>query len=221
VSAAGWPSPAQLCIRFGTPSTRTSSAPSLSVNVNAMIARGSTLSWRRPTTRREIASVLPAPAQATICRSPPRYEMVRACSGGELHCLAIDSRLSKFVETSGNQNASVTLHIRLAPEGWKARSTNPNSIDRRTIHAYDVSMKKIQILFPDPQMERLRRAARFEDRPISEIVRRATEDYLKKMALSPRPDAAATIPVFDGGDTLVGPERFRELAYSDRVGMHE
>jgi hypothetical protein len=57
-------------------------------------------------------------------------------------------------------------------------------------------------------------AARFEDRPINEIVKRATEDYLQKTALSPRPDTAAAIPVFDGGDTFVGPERFRELAYS-------
>jgi hypothetical protein len=94
-------------------------------------------------------------------------------------------------------------------------------IDRIVIHAYDVSMKKIQILFPEPQMERLRLAARFEDRPISEIVRRATEDYLKKMAFAPRPDAGAAIPVFSGGNTLVGPERFRELAYSDRAGNHE
>lgn len=82
-------------------------------------------------------------------------------------------------------------------------------------------MKKTQVLFPDPQMGRLRRAARFEDRPISEIIRRATEDYLQKMAISPRQDAAAAIPVFDGGDTLVGPERFRDLAYADRVGNHE
>jgi hypothetical protein len=75
-------------------------------------------------------------------------------------------------------------------------------------------MKRVHVVFPDLQMERLRLAARFENRPISEIVMHATEDYLQKTALSPRPDAAATIPVFDGGDTLVGPARFRELAYS-------
>lgn len=39
-------------------------------------------------------------------------------------------------------------------------------------------MQKIQILFPEPQMRRLRDAAADEDRPISEVVRRATESWL-------------------------------------------
>ena len=79
-------------------------------------------------------------------------------------------------------------------------------------------MKKIQVLFPEPQMQRLKRLARIEDRPISEIIRRATEDYLAKEPSAPLPDAAAAIPVFDGGETFVSHERFRELAYSDRNG---
>lgn len=36
-------------------------------------------------------------------------------------------------------------------------------------------MQKIQILFPDPLMARVRSLAALEDRPVSEIVRRAVE----------------------------------------------
>lgn len=89
---------------------------------------------------------------------------------------------------------------------------------KEIIHAYDGYMKKIQVLFPEPQMERLRQIAKLEDRPISEIIRRATEDYLAKTPSASHQNAAAAIPVFDGGETLVGLERFRELAYMERTG---
>ena len=59
-------------------------------------------------------------------------------------------------------------------------------------------MKKIQVLFPEPQMERLKRIAKLEDRPISEIIRRATEDYLAKAPSASVQNAANAIPVFDG-----------------------
>jgi hypothetical protein len=90
--------------------------------------------------------------------------------------------------------------------------------DRNIIHAYDVSMQKIQVLFPKPQMERLRAVARMEDRPISEIIRRATEEYLDKTPSTPRQDPAAALPVFDGGKTLAESRLFRDLAWSDRTG---
>ena len=67
-------------------------------------------------------------------------------------------------------------------------------------------------------MQRLKRLAKIEDRPISEIIRRATEDYLAKAPSTPLRDAAAAIPVFDGGETFANHERFRELAHSDRTG---
>ena len=79
-------------------------------------------------------------------------------------------------------------------------------------------MKKMQVLFPEPHMQRLKRLAKIEDRPISEIIRRATENYLAKAPSAPLPDAAAAIPLFDGGESFVNHERFRELAYSDRNG---
>lgn len=42
-------------------------------------------------------------------------------------------------------------------------------------------MKKIQVLFPDPSMERLRRVAEREDRSMSELIRRATECWLDRL----------------------------------------
>jgi hypothetical protein len=79
-------------------------------------------------------------------------------------------------------------------------------------------MKKIQVLFPEPQMDRLRRVAMNEDRPISEIIRRATEDYLAKTPSAPLGDSASAIPVFEGGKVLVRPDILRDLAYGERTG---
>lgn len=78
-------------------------------------------------------------------------------------------------------------------------------------------MQKIQILFPEPQAQRLREAATREDRPISDIVRRATEIYLDRLAPGGVGTQQQQIPVFDGGETLVRPEKMREATYSDRI----
>jgi hypothetical protein len=54
-------------------------------------------------------------------------------------------------------------------------------------------------------MERLRRRARIEDRPISDLVRRAAEDFLSRLPDDPLPDPARDLPAFDGGRLLVSP----------------
>jgi len=46
-------------------------------------------------------------------------------------------------------------------------------------------MKKLQVLLPDPVMGRLRRRAEWEDRPMSELVRRATERWLDSLPEQP------------------------------------
>ncbi len=79
-------------------------------------------------------------------------------------------------------------------------------------------MQKIQVLFPEPQMRRLREAAAREDRPISELIRRATEAYLDRLPASDPGAEPRDIPVFDGGETLIPPEQMRDAAYSDRTG---
>jgi phage gpG-like protein len=74
-------------------------------------------------------------------------------------------------------------------------------------------MQKIQILFPDPTMAQLRRLARVQDRPVSEIIRRAVEESL---ARSPEPNRAQRrIPSFRGGKILCSAEDLRETLYRE------
>jgi hypothetical protein len=73
--------------------------------------------------------------------------------------------------------------------------------------------QKIQILFPEPVMARLRRVAKAQDRPVSEIVRRAVEDTLAK-----NPELTASerrIPSFRGGKVLCSAADLRDTLYTD------
>jgi hypothetical protein len=73
-------------------------------------------------------------------------------------------------------------------------------------------MQKIQILFPDPVMERLRAAARQQDRPVSELVRRAVDRLLEQMpALAPK--QPARFPTFRGGGVLVDADRLKDVLH--------
>ena len=78
-----------------------------------------------------------------------------------------------------------------------------------------LSMQKLQILFPDPQMDALRRLARIEDRPISELVRRAVDrDLEQRSALLRRTsDTTPVFPTFDGGRVLAAASRMKSLLY--------
>jgi predicted DNA-binding protein len=72
-------------------------------------------------------------------------------------------------------------------------------------------MQKIQILFPDPLMERMRSVAKQIDLPVSEIVRRATERWLERM-----PDAPSqklSVPTVSAGRCLIEAEDMREAFY--------
>ncbi|MBV9874495.1 MAG: ribbon-helix-helix protein, CopG family [Verrucomicrobia bacterium] len=76
-------------------------------------------------------------------------------------------------------------------------------------------MQKIQILFPDPVMARLRKLARVQDRPVSEIVRRAVDDALaKNPEVAERPKR---IPSYRGGKILCSAADLRETLYSGRL----
>ena len=76
-------------------------------------------------------------------------------------------------------------------------------------------MQKIQILFPDPVMTRLRRLAKIQDRPVSEIVRRAVEETLAK---SPEPTGVERkIPSFRGGKILCSTAELRDRLYREDV----
>jgi hypothetical protein len=41
-------------------------------------------------------------------------------------------------------------------------------------------MEKMQILFPEPQLRRLRQLSRTEDRPVSELIRSAEDFWLTR-----------------------------------------
>jgi phage gpG-like protein len=81
------------------------------------------------------------------------------------------------------------------------------------IHVIYGYMQKIQILFPEPIMTRLRRLARLQDRPVSEIIRRAVEESL---ARTPEPGKTKRrIPSFRGGKILCSAEELRETLYQE------
>ena len=72
-------------------------------------------------------------------------------------------------------------------------------------------MKKLQVLFPEGTMRRLRETAEREDRPMSEIVRRATEDWLDRQPAGPQWEGP--IPVYDLGIRVFDPGALKELLY--------
>ncbi|WP_319563126.1 hypothetical protein [Marispirochaeta sp.] len=77
-------------------------------------------------------------------------------------------------------------------------------------------MQKMQILFPDPQIARLRRIATSQDRPVSELVRSAVDFWLSRYGDQEPDSSAKSPPVYSCGDILVQADMLRENAYEDR-----
>ena len=77
-------------------------------------------------------------------------------------------------------------------------------------------MQKLQILFPDPMMKRLREVAEREDRPLSEVVRTAVERFLASKPGSGR-RRAGSLPAFRGGPMKVSAGELKEVLYDDDV----
>lgn len=72
-------------------------------------------------------------------------------------------------------------------------------------------MQKLQILFPDPLMQKMRRVAEQVDWPVSEVVRRATEQWLERF-----PDDGVekpTVPLINGGLCLLSAAEMKEAIY--------
>ncbi len=76
-------------------------------------------------------------------------------------------------------------------------------------------MQKTQILFPEPVLARLRRTARRTDRPVSELVRRATEEWLEKAAYldDPAPTNPPESIFFHGGKVRVSAAEMKDAVY--------
>lgn len=83
------------------------------------------------------------------------------------------------------------------------------------IHAMHASMQKIQILFPDPLMDVLRKLARIEDRPVSEIVRRAVDRDIEQRAGLLKRQGESKFPTFDGGKVLVSAAKMKSVIHGD------
>ena len=76
-------------------------------------------------------------------------------------------------------------------------------------------MEKLQLLFPSPVLSRLRALAKKEDRPVSEVVRRAVDRYLAQVPIQPTNNKKKEFPTFDGGKMIAKAKNLRELAYQD------
>jgi hypothetical protein len=79
-------------------------------------------------------------------------------------------------------------------------------------------MEKMQILFPEPQLARLRQAAKVMDRPVSELVRAAVDAWLAANAPAPRQVREAP-PVYGLGDIHTNADALRERAWEDRAEL--
>lgn len=77
-------------------------------------------------------------------------------------------------------------------------------------------MRKMQILFPEPQLARLRSVAASLDRPVSEIVRSAVDFWLSRYGGSGVEAAAENPPAYSCGEIRVPPEELRTRAHEDR-----
>ena len=78
-------------------------------------------------------------------------------------------------------------------------------------------MQKIQILFPDPLMASLRKLARIEDKPVSEIVRRAVDREIEQRSglLHRESRVKPVFPTFNGGEILVSSAEMKSVIYGD------
>ena len=74
-------------------------------------------------------------------------------------------------------------------------------------------MQKIQILFPSPLMGKVRSVAAEEDRPVSEVIRRAVERFLEMRPEKRMPHRQ--LPTFRGGKILVCAENLKQALYDD------
>ena len=77
------------------------------------------------------------------------------------------------------------------------------------------SMQKLQILFPEPVLTKLRKIASLSDRPVSELVRRAVDDFIKKHPQAALP--SPRLPTFKGGKIQVRSDEMKQIIYEDRV----
>lgn len=72
-------------------------------------------------------------------------------------------------------------------------------------------MEALEILFPAPQLVRLREIANQANRPVSELVQEAVDAWLANQHAAPRPSREAT-PTFALGEVRATPASLRNAA---------
>lgn len=72
-------------------------------------------------------------------------------------------------------------------------------------------MQKMQILFPEPLMKKMKGVARRLDIPVSEVVRRATGRWLERFPDSPT--EKLKVPVIHAGRCLMDAQDMRDALY--------
>ena len=76
-------------------------------------------------------------------------------------------------------------------------------------------MQKMQILFPEPLIQKVRNLAAHEDRPVSEVIRRAVEKFLE---MTPHPPGVRrSLPTYRGGEIFVSASDLKANVYSDEL----
>jgi len=78
-------------------------------------------------------------------------------------------------------------------------------------------MEKLQILFPEPQLMKLRALAKKQDRPVSELVRTAVDFWLTRQGEEVNDSVRESPPVYHCGEILTPAEHLRDLAYQGRM----
>ena len=76
-------------------------------------------------------------------------------------------------------------------------------------------MERMQILFPEPQLSRLRKMAKRQDRPVSELVRSAVDLWLSRYSAE-EGSANEKAPVYSCGSVKVPSGNLRDIANQDR-----
>jgi len=77
-------------------------------------------------------------------------------------------------------------------------------------------MQRMQILFSEPQLSRLRKIAQLHDRPVSELIRSAVDFWLSRYPLDDQNYISEQPPVYSCGDIAVPSDELRSLAHEDR-----
>ena len=96
---------------------------------------------------------------------------------------------------------------------WRVRDRDDACVSKLPLkHG---AMQKIQVLLPEPVLRDLREIAAVEDRPLSEVVRRAAEQMVRTYPAVRRKPSGVAVRTVDGGRMRAKAADLRALAYGE------